>query len=121
MDETAGALVLEDGEEGPGDSDRTREVALGRRKSVGSGGRLKEEESEEDEDFRPDAGTCGNCIDAECFEGGEENEHGRPAVVEREGQVNEDLVGCIARLVMLLDDVVNMRHRTRDKERKDEG
>ena len=82
VDESAGPLVLEDGEEGPGDSDRTREVALGRRKSVGSGGRLKEEESEEDEDFRPDTRTCGNCVDAECLEGGEENEHSRPAVVE---------------------------------------
>ena len=92
VDETAGALVLEDGEEGPGDSDRTREVALGRRKSVGSGGRLKEEESEEDEDFRPDARTCGNCVDAECLEGGEENEHGRPAVVEGEGEMYPELV-----------------------------
>ena len=92
MDETAGALVLEDGEEGPGDSDRTREVALGRRKSVGSGGRLKEEESEEDENFRPDTRTCGNCVDAECLEGGEENEHGRPAVVEGEGEMYPELV-----------------------------
>ena len=78
----------EDGKDGSGDGDRTRKITLGRRAGLGSSGRVKEEESEEDEDFRPDTRTCGNCVDAECLEGGEENEHGRPAVVEGEGEVD---------------------------------
>ena len=82
VDESAGPLVLEDGEEGPGDSDRTREVALGRREGVGSSGRLKEEESEENEDLSPHSGAVSDSVDPESFKKGEYNKNRGPTVVE---------------------------------------
>ena len=66
----------EDGKEGSGDGYRTRKITLGRREGLGSSGRVKEEESEVDKDW---------CT-------WEEDDHGRPAVVEGEGEMYPELV-----------------------------
>lgn len=60
-------------------------------------------------------------VHAEGGEGGEDDEDDGPAMVKREGQVDEDLVGGARRLVILLDDVVDVRHRGANKERENEG
>lgn len=118
VDERAGALVLEDGEEGPGDGDAAGKIALGRGERVRRGGRLKEEEREEDEDLCPDAGAVREGVHAEGLEGGEQHEHGRPAVVEREGKMHPELV--VQRLggVEAPDDVVDVRDGRADEERE---
>lgn len=48
--------------------------------------------------------------DTEGLKGGQNGENGRPAVVEREREVNKELVGDGAGRVMLLDDVVDLRN-----------
>ena len=56
-------------------------------------------------------------------EGGEGREHDKdrgPAVVEREWKVNEDFVGDIRGLVVLLHNVVNVSYRGGDEECEDE-
>ena len=47
-------------------------------------------------------------IVTERLEGGEDDENGRPAVVEREGKVDEHLVRSALGLVVLLDDIVDV-------------
>ncbi len=49
-------------------------------------------QSKEDKDFRPDTCVVGLCIHAESLECSEDNEDGGPAVIEREGQVNEEFI-----------------------------
>lgn len=51
VDESGGALLGEDGPEGPGDGDGGGEVAFRGRECVGCGGGFEEEECEEDEDL----------------------------------------------------------------------
>lgn len=65
-------------------------------------------QSEEDEDLRPDPGGLGRCVVAERLEGGEDDEHGRPAMVERERQVDKDFIRSALRLMVLLHDVVDV-------------
>ena len=110
MDEAARTLMREHGKQGPSDRDGPRKITLGRREGVRGCGGLEEEEAEEDEDLGPDAGVVGGGVDAEGRECGEDDEDGGPAVVEREGEVHEELVGGVGRLVVLLDDVVDVRH-----------
>ncbi len=79
-------------------------------------------------------------VDTECLERGEENEHGRPAVVQREREVHPDwkgnssqrqhvlwrettrtfVVEVLAGMV-LLDDVVDVRDSRADEQREDES
>ena len=47
-------------------------------------------------------------IVSERLEGGEDDENGRPAVVERERQVDEELVRSALGLVELLHDIVDV-------------
>ena len=82
---------------------------------------ILDQEAEEDEDLGPDAGLVRPGVHAEGFEGGEHDEHGSPAVVEREGEVDQDLVGRVRGLVVLLDDVVDVRHSGGDEECEDES
>lgn len=49
-------------------------------------------QSKEDKDFCPDACVVGLCIHTERLECGEDNEDGGPAVIEREGQVDEQFI-----------------------------
>src|SRR5258705_5377735 len=67
---------------------------------------------QEDKDFSPDTSMVGECIDTKGFECGEDNKDGSPAMVEREGQVNEDLVTpCISDMVLLYDIVDMLRKK----------
>lgn len=59
--------------------------------------------------------------DTEGLKGGQDDEDGRPTVVEREGEVDEELVGDRARRVMLLDDIVDVGDSRADKEGEDES
>lgn len=80
-----------------------RIYAVGER--IGEGGYAQ---GEEGEDVGPDAGGLDGGVDAERFKGGEDDEDGRPAVVEREREVNEHFVRGVLRLVVLLDDVIDV-------------
>ena len=92
MDEPTPLLVGEDRPQGPRDGDRGGEVALGRGERVGSGGGFEEKEREEDEYFGPYACAGCECVYAEGFEEGEDDEDCCPPVVEGEGEVDEELV-----------------------------
>ena len=119
VDERVGGLVCEDGPEEEGDRDAGGKVALGGAERVRGRGGLEEEERKEDEDLGPDAGVVRELVAAESGEGGEDDEDGRPAMVEGERQMHKDLVGRVCRFVELLDDVVNVRHRGGDEKCKD--
>jgi len=121
MDKGRGALVIEDTEEGPGDSDGTGEITFGGGEGVGGGGGLEEEQGEEDEDLGEDAGVVVERVDTERVEAGKEDQVGRPAVPEREGEVNEQFVRHVLSGMMLLDDEIDVRDGRADEEREDES
>ena len=77
-------------------------------------------QGEEGEDVSPDAGRLSRGVVTEGLERGQNYKDGRPAVVERERKVDEHLVRSALGLVVLLDDVVDVRHRGADEEREDE-
>lgn len=83
-------LTSEDRPQTPRDRDGAGNIALGGRVRVRDAGALEEEEREEGEDFSGDAGVCVQGVDAKGFEARYDDEDGRPAVVEAEGQVDED-------------------------------
>jgi len=121
VDERGVPLVREDGKEGPGDGGGASEIALGGREGVGGGCGFEEEESEEDKDLGPDAGLVVDSIDAKGLEGGEDDEDGGPAVVEREGEMDPELVVDVLAAVGALDDVVDVGDGGGDEEGKDKG
>jgi hypothetical protein len=108
VDEGTAPLVDEDGEEGPADGDGACDVTLGGGEGVSGGGSFEEEEGEEDEYLGPDSCGFDEGIDAEGFEGGQEDEDGCEAVVEGEREVNPDFEE---------DDKINMR--SEEGERRD--
>ena len=57
----------------------------------------------------------GERVDAEGLECGEDDEDGGPAVVEREGEVDPQLVIDGRRRVEAPDDVIDVRHSRRHK------
>lgn len=63
----------------------------------------------------------GTGVHTECREGGEDDEDDGPAMVQREGQMYEELVGGARWLVILLDDVVDVRHGGANEERENES
>ena len=65
-------------------------------------------QGEEGEDVSPDAGRLSRGVVAEGLERGQNYKDGRPAVVERERQVYEELVRSDLRLMELLDDIVDV-------------
>src|SRR6266481_7904279 len=82
-----------DGEQAPGDGDASSKITLGTRERICSRGGLEEEQCEEDKQLREDAGLVREHIDTECLECSEENEHGHPAVVQREREAHPDWQG----------------------------
>lgn len=77
----------------------------------GDDGRQVYIQREEGEDLGPDTSGLNGCVLAERLKRGEDDEHGGPAVVERERQVDEDLIRSALRLMVLLHDVVDvLRH-----------
>lgn len=114
------ALTCPDTEKGPRNRNRAREVTFGRGKGVCGRGGLEDEEGEEDENLGPDACAVGVCVATKGFESGEEDEDGRPSVPEREGEVDKDLVTEVPSVMVLLDNVVNVRNGRAHEESKDE-
>jgi hypothetical protein len=108
VDKAGAGLLGEDGEQGPCDGDGRGEIALGGGEGVGGGSAFEEEEGKEDEDFCPDASAGGEGVDTECLEGGNDDEDGRPAVVEREGKVDEYLVAEALSEMVFFDNVVDV-------------
>lgn len=92
MDEPRPLLMREYGKQGPRNGDGSGEVALGGRERVSRGCGFKEQEGEEDKDFCPNAGMVIAGVDTEGIEGGEDYEDGCPAVVEGEGEVDEEFI-----------------------------
>lgn len=78
-------LVRVDRPERPCDGGGAGEVALGGGERVCGGGRLEEEEREEDKDFRPDSSAVGVRVHAERLEGREEDKDSGPACKEQLG------------------------------------
>jgi len=58
-------------------------------------------------------------IDTKCFERGQDNKNGCPAMIEGEGEVDEEFLGQALGRVMLLDDVIDVRDCGADEEGKD--
>jgi hypothetical protein len=110
VDKARVSLVSEDGPERPGDGDGSGEITLGGGESIGGCCSLQKEannnleyvkdiyrvkhlQGEEDENFGPDACTVSEAVDTEGIESGDDDKNGGPAVVKREGEVNEELIG----------------------------
>jgi len=113
--------VDEDSEEGPGDGDGSCDVAFACGERVSGGGGFEEEETDEDEDFCPDTCGVGEGVDAKRFKEGEDDEDGCETVVEREGELDPELIIDVLSRVMFLDDIVNMAHAAAHEESEDEG
>lgn len=120
VDECVAPLVDKDCPEEPGDGESTGKVALGGAEGVGGSSGLKEEEGEEYKDLGPYTSMVRVGVLAECYERGKDHENGGPTVVEGEWQVNEDLVGNVCSLVMLLDDVIDVGDTRGDEQGEDE-
>ena len=89
VDERVASLVGEDGPQRPADDGRSGDVSLVGLERVSDGGRLEEEQAEEDEHLGSDAGVVVD-LPAERLEPGQDDEDESPGVVEREGEVDED-------------------------------
>lgn len=63
-------------------------------------------QGKEYKDVRPDAGAFDCGVDTKGLKGGENDEDRCPTVVEREGQVDKDLVRSALDLVILFDDII---------------
>jgi len=120
VDEGRRGLVDEDGQQRPGYRNGSGDITLRAGEGVGRAGRLKEEEGKEDKDLGPNASLMAERVDAESLETGQEDKHGRPAVVEGERQVDEELIVQALGAVVLLDDVVDVRHGRAHQQGEDE-
>jgi len=60
--------ALTDGKEGPSNGSGSSGISFLTGESVGGGGGLEEDESEEDKYFGPDSSLVGVGVDAKCFE-----------------------------------------------------
>jgi len=120
VDEGAAPLVDEDGEKGPANGDGTCDVTLGGGEGVSGGGCFEEEEGEEDEDLGPDSCGVDEGVNAESFEGREEDEDGGEAVVEGEGEVDPEFVVNVLAGVMLLHDIVDVTDAAANEQGEDE-
>ena len=70
--------------------------------------RKNDVQSKEDKDVSPDAGVLDSGVVAESLESCKDDEDSGPAVVERERQVDEELVRSALGLVELLHDIVDV-------------
>jgi len=121
MDKGIWSLVSKDGPKRPGNGDRAGEVSLRSGEGIGCSCAFQEEQSQEHKDLSPDAGGVGESIDTEGLECGKEDKDGRPAMVEGERQVNEDLVTPRIGNMVLLHDVVDMRNCWTDEQSEHKG
>ena len=100
--------MREDRPERPCNRDASGQVTLRGGECIGGGCGFKEEEREEYEDFGPDAGGGLQGVYTERLEDGDNDEDCCPAVVEGEGEVDEELVIDGLRSMILFDDVVDV-------------
>lgn len=139
MDEPGARLVGEDCPQTPSNRNRRRQVTFRRREGVCRSSGFEEEpklkdkytvfcncgeshlQAKEDADFGPNTSLVVNGINAERLKDGEDDENSRPTVVQRERQVDEELVRHTLRSVMFLDDVVDVRHSGADQKSEHEG
>lgn len=121
VNERAAILVREHRPQVPSNGNARRQVSFGRREGVGGCGGLEEEKGEEHEHLRPDTGMVSERVHAKCGKCGQNDEDGGPAVIEGEREVDKDLVSGAGRLMILLDDVVDVRDGRRDEEGEDES
>jgi len=84
--------MFENREERPRDRDGGREITFWCRECVCSCSGLEEEQSEEDENFRPDTSGMFQCISTESLECREYDEDSRPAVVKRKRKMDEEFI-----------------------------
>jgi len=84
--------VGEDGPERPSDSDGSGEITLRRGEGVCCCGALEEEKSKEDKDLGPDSSGINARVDTKSLKGCQDDEDGRPPVVEGEGEVDEEFI-----------------------------
>jgi hypothetical protein len=101
-------LVCKDGEKGPGDGHAAGQVTFRGGERIRSGGALEEEQRKEDKDLCPKAGGMFSCIHAESGESREEDEQGRPPVIEGEREVNEKLVPDVLGDMIFLDNIIDV-------------
>jgi hypothetical protein len=113
--------MREDGKQGPRDGNAGWQVTFRGSESVAGGRGFEEEQRQEDKHLGPNSCAVCMCVDTESLESGKNDEEGSPTVIEREGQVNKDFVPDEVRRVNLFDDVINVGHRGRNKEGKNEG
>ena len=120
VDEPVGGLVGENGPEVPCDGSSGGEITLGRAERVRGSRGFEEEESEEDEDFGPNASMVRKRVDTKGSESREDDEDGGPAVIQGEWEMDEEFVRNVGGLMMLLDDVIDVRHRGGNEQSEEE-
>jgi len=121
MDKGIWSLVSKDSPERPGNGDRAREVSLRSGEWIGCSRAFQKEQGQEHKDLSPDAGRVGERIDTKRLECGEEDKYGRPAMVEGERQVNEDLVTPRISDMILLHMIVYVRDGWTDEQSENKG
>lgn len=120
VDKLAAGLVLEDGQQTETDDERTCDVAL-TVPDVSCRGGLEEEKREEDDNLGDDARLVRDGVDAKGLETGDKEEDDDEAVVEAEGEVDEDGICEVGGRVVNLKRAVAVRDGTCDEEHDDEG
>lgn len=81
MDKLGRGLMRIDGPEGPGNSNGSGKIAFRGRESIGGCRALKEEESQEDEDFGPYPSGLMKGVDTKGLECGKDDKNGGPSVI----------------------------------------
>lgn len=119
VNELAASLVLEDGQQTETDDQCSSHVSL-RVPNVTGCGRLQEQEREEDKDLCNDSSLVCHCVEAECLEGGNEEEHNDESVVQAEGQMNQNRISEVVCRVMNLERPIAVRDSACDEKHNDE-
>jgi len=119
VNETRVSLVIEDGEERPGNGRTARDVTLSIAVCVASTGALEQEKRQEGQNLgRDSSGMRG--ADAERLERTEEYYERRPAAPQAKGQVNPKFIIQALGSVANFDSNISVTDRRADEEGKDE-
>jgi len=121
VNEGGASLMRKNGPKRPSDSDAGRQVAFLRRKGVSRCGRFEEEQGQEYEHLGPNTRGVRAGVHAERFEGCDDDKDSGPSVIKREREMDEDFVSNGRGRVMLLDLVVDVGNRRRNKKGEHEG
>ena len=85
-------LTSKDCPERPRYGDSASKITFRRAKGIGNTRAFQEEEREESEHFGANTSRLLKCVNAECLESGDNDENCRPAVIQTEGEVNENWI-----------------------------